>query len=86
MDSLCNSSACAHIAGSHQWTVRLASSDMRAHICECRVWFEVLSISRSKFSLTCLLASAADVNGLRYFDKEQGRGKAVQAGDTVVVS
>lgn len=29
---------------------------------------------------------AADVDGLRYYDTEQGRGKAIAAGDTVVVS
>jgi hypothetical protein len=31
-------------------------------------------------------AAAAEVNGLRYFDKQAGRGKEVAAGDTVVVS
>jgi hypothetical protein len=37
-------------------------------------------------SLLLLLLTTAEVDGLRYFDKELGRGKEIKEGDTVLVS
>jgi hypothetical protein len=47
----------------------------------------VFSTNKTTFQVTVtVLYHPADVDGLRYFDKDQGRGKQIQAGDKVLVS